>query len=225
VSSSSPSRHKVAATRTNPRPGLSYLSAKYACPTLLLVVCQDRATADWASGPFRTGWGGWTAFTVHPLALGPDNVPLITDYQEAARDLALATFAAMVHGRNRDAPAILEALASALGAGGPAALSYYSEMLEIGLGNTPARDIWRKLMKNGSYFPGRGTIVEESFLQGKVETLVNSVLSVLRHRQIAVSDEVRERISACQDVDTLERWMDRAFSVTTADELIEEPSP
>jgi hypothetical protein len=98
-------------------------------------------------------------------------------------------------------------------------------MLEIGLGNTPARDIWRKLMKNGSYFPGRGTIVEESFLQGKVETLVNSVLSVLRHRQVAVSDEVRERISACQDVDTLERWMDRAFSVTTADELIEEPSP
>ncbi|MGW0390248.1 hypothetical protein ACWDYJ_04975 [Streptomyces sp. NPDC003042] len=36
---------------------LSYLKAKYACPALLLVVCQDEVTADWAAGPFRLGPG------------------------------------------------------------------------------------------------------------------------------------------------------------------------
>jgi hypothetical protein len=207
---------------------LSYLSSKYRCPTLLLVICQDSGTAEWAAGPFRNGWGGWTASSVHPLALGPDNVPLITDAQEAARDLALAAFAAIVHGANRKAPAILEALARAIGSTDHLALAYYSEMLDIGLGNTPARDIWRKLMKNGSFFPGRGTFVEETFLEGKAEGVAEgkaegkaeAVLQVLAHRGIAVSDEARERIAACRDMETLERWFDKAFSVEAADELL-----
>ncbi|MEE4544159.1 hypothetical protein V2S66_19545 [Streptomyces sp. V4-01] len=151
--------------------------------------------------------------------------------------MALAAFAAMVYGRNPDSAAIPEALARALGAAEPAALSYYSEMLEIGLGDTPARDMWRKLMKNGSYFPGRGTLVEESFLEGKAEGmveglaegkvagLVEALLLVLRHRRIALSDEGRERLTGCHDVDTLEGWMDRAFHVTTVEELFaEQPS-
>lgn len=86
---------------------------------------------------------------------------------------------------------------------------------------------------NGSYFPGHGTLVEEYFLKGKAagyaeaqaEGFAEVVLTVLRHRQIAVSEELRERIRGCHDLDGLERWMERAFTVTTADELIAEPLP
>ncbi|MGH1551991.1 hypothetical protein ACRAWF_07035 [Streptomyces sp. L7] len=34
---------------------IAYLQAKYRLPVLLLVVCQDRATAKWAVGPFECG--------------------------------------------------------------------------------------------------------------------------------------------------------------------------
>lgn len=72
---------------------LAYLRAKYECPVLLLVTCQDAATAGWAAGPFHMGPEGWEqALAVPPLVLGPENVPVITDPAEAAQDLALAAF-------------------------------------------------------------------------------------------------------------------------------------
>jgi len=36
---------------------------------------------------------------------------------------------------------------------------------------------------------------------------------------VAVTDEQQRQIVACTDLPTLDRWLDRAFSVTTVDEL------
>ncbi|MFF4738717.1 hypothetical protein ACFY2W_22965 [Streptomyces sp. NPDC001262] len=203
---------------------LSHLKAKYNCPALLLVICPDKATADWAAGPFRLGPEGWTALSVHPLVLGPGNVPVITDPEEAARDLPLATFSAMTHGRDGGAPDILEALALALGTADPESAEYYSELLEIGLGDTRARETWRKLMVS-SYFPGRGTLFEEKFLEGKAEGKAEGtaevVLRVLQNRGIPASNDIRDRVMDCRDLDELGRWLDRAFHVTSAEELFD----
>ncbi|MFC7219247.1 hypothetical protein ACFQLX_13875 [Streptomyces polyrhachis] len=212
---------------------LSFLKAKYDCAALLLVVCQDGSTARWASGPFPLGTDGWTSLFVHPLVLGPDNVPVITDPEEAARDLALAAFSAVTHGRSRDVGVILEAVAQALGTADPESVRYYSEMLEIGLGDTPARTVWRQLM-SGTYFPGRGTLIEETYLEGKedgkaegkaegrVSERRRMVLMLLANRDVIVSDEVRERVAGCADLDVLDRWLERAFTVATAQELFAE---
>ncbi|MEU4212233.1 hypothetical protein AB0F13_19905 [Streptomyces sp. NPDC026206] len=201
---------------------LSYLMAKYTCPALLLVVCQDEATADWAAGPFRLGPEGWTALSVHPLVLGPGNVPVITDPDRASRHLALATFSAMTHSTDEEAPAILEALARALEKAEPETIAYYSELLEIGLGNTPARDIWRNLMPR-TYFPGRGTLIEQTWMEGEAAGRLGEraemVLRVLENRGIDVSPEIRERVMSCTYFDTLGYWVDRAFTVSTAEEI------
>ncbi|MEU5050078.1 hypothetical protein [Streptomyces sp. NPDC021096] len=201
---------------------LSFLKAKYACPALLLVVCHDKATADWAAGPFRLGPEGWTALSVHPLVLGPENVPVITSPDRAARNLALTAFSAMTHAREQEAPAILEALASALASADPESNAYYSELLEIGLGNTPAREIWRKLMPR-TFFPGRGTLIEETWLEGEAEGRLKqsalSVLRVLESRDIPVSPAVRERIMTCAYMDTLGYWLEAAVTVSTAEEI------
>ncbi|MFG2182954.1 hypothetical protein ACGFLS_30125 [Streptomyces abikoensis] len=201
---------------------LSYLKSKYGCPALLLVVCQDKTTANWAAGPFRLGPEGWTALSLHPLVLGPVNVPVITDPDRAAGNLALATFSAITHGSDQEAPAILETLARALSTADPESIAYYSELLEIGLGNTPARDIWRNLMPR-TYFPGRGTLIEQTWqegeAQGRLQERAESVLRVLEHRKIPVSPEVRERILTCTYLDTLGQWLDRSFIVSTAEEI------
>lgn len=205
---------------------LAHLGAKYDCPVLLLVTCQDASTARWAAGPFHRGPKGWrTSLSVHPLVLGPDNVPVITDPERAARDLALAAFSAMTHGNDPDITAILEALASALGRADGESAEYFTELLEIGLGEGPARTTWRKLMSMGTFFPGRGTIVEESYLKGektgRVAERAETILQVLARRDISVPADVRERVTSCTDLDALGSWLDRAFSVTEAEQLFE----
>ncbi|WP_434595060.1 hypothetical protein [Streptomyces sp. A5-4] len=209
---------------------LAFLQAKYDMPALLLVVCQDEFTAEWAAGPFRVGVKGWTALSTHPLVLGPNNVPMITDPAEAARDLTLATFSAMTHGKGRNTTAILKALVTALGRSDAHSITYYAEMLEIGLGTTPARDIWRNLMNRASYFPGRGTLVEETYLKGEADGEVRgeakgeakSIMRLLTARGIPVPEALAQRITECTDLDTLDRWLDRVITVTTAQELFVE---
>lgn len=208
---------------------LAFLESKNRCPALLVVVCQDKDTAEWAVGPFHLGPDDWKHLTVRPLVLGPGNVPVILDPEEAAADLAMATFAAMTHGRSPDAPAILKTLAQALGSADREALRYYSELLDTGLGDTPARRTWRKLMKNGSYFPGRGTFVEETYLEGKAEGkaegeavgAARSVLRLLEMRGIPVTPSQRDRALACTDLAVLDRWLELAFRATDAEQVFD----
>ncbi|MEU5837778.1 hypothetical protein ABZ820_29470 [Streptomyces diacarni] len=78
-------------------------------------------------------------------------------------------------------------------------------------------------MKNGSYFPGRGTLVEETFLKGKAEGQAEgqarSVLRLLEMRGIPVTETQRARLAACTDPEVLDTWLERAFRITDADQL------
>ncbi len=231
---------------------VAYLQAKYELPVLLLVICQDRATARWAAGPFTCGALGWTALSTHPLVLGPENVPVITDPSVAARDLAMAAFSALTHGRSKDTGAILDALARALRATDKKSADYYSDLLDVGLGNTPAGAEWRELMTFVSYFPGRGTLREQAYFEGKADgkaegmaegkaegraegkaegaaealaMAAGTVVRLLDRRLVPLPDDARERITACTDLDVLARWLDRAFTVQSVDELFAEDTP
>jgi hypothetical protein len=231
-----PSRHNGDARRPKPRSWanyLAYLGDKYDCPVLLLVTCQDKATARWAAGPFVFGPDGWRrSLAIEPLVLGPDNVPAIADPEQAARNLPLAVFSAMTHGTDPSVAVILETLATALGSTDGETSDYFTELLEIGLGEGPARETWRKLMKAvGTYFPGRGTIVEESYLKGvsegveqglekgRAEERALNIVRLLEKRGLAVSATERSRITGCTDLTTLDRWFDRAVTVTDTSEL------
>ncbi|TDC70138.1 hypothetical protein [Streptomyces hainanensis] len=216
---------------------LSYLKSKYRVPALLLVVCRDKATADWAAGPFHLNTNGWTSLQLNPLVLGPGNVPVITDPAEAAENLPLAAFSALTHGDAPEAPDILDAMVSALRGADTESVDYYSQLLEIGLGGTRALDIWRKLMI--IFFPGRGLEIEERYLEGRAEgkaegreegreegarMLVRALLRMLDQRGVHLAPEALERIRTCTDLDQLALWMDRVFTHDTADALFA-PAP
>ncbi|MEV4572865.1 hypothetical protein AB0K16_06360 [Nonomuraea jabiensis] len=79
---------------------LSHAHIKFRCPVMLLVICQDEATARWAREPKRIGPPGFPSLIVHPMALGPDNVPQIIDPAEACEDAVLAMFSALTHARS-----------------------------------------------------------------------------------------------------------------------------
>jgi hypothetical protein len=59
----------------------------------------------------------------------------------------------------------------------------------------------------------------EGIVAGEVKGEATAVLTFLDARGIAVTAEHKSRILACSDLTVLERWIRKAVSVTTADEL------
>jgi hypothetical protein len=210
---------------------LAHLYAKYRLPPILLVVCQDKATASWAAEPVRVGVPVHTSMAVFPLVLGPGNVPAVTDPDEATDDLALAVFSALAHAKDPGLPAILDALAVAVNNIGGETAKSWAEFTEIGLGDTRARAHWRRLMAVYTpRFPGSGTIIEESIIAGRAEGRAEGravgraedILRILDRRGIEVSEAVRERITSCTDLEVLGTWLDRSLTASNAEELFEE---
>ncbi|MFF7903302.1 hypothetical protein ACIP4X_12120 [Streptomyces sp. NPDC088817] len=70
-----------------------------------------------------------------------------------------------------------------------------------------------------TYFPGRGTLFEETYLKGKAEGEAKGVLRVLEVRGLPVSDDIRERITSCTDLDRLADWLDRSGTVERTEDL------
>ncbi|MDQ0404571.1 hypothetical protein ABVB69_04515 [Streptomyces sp. NPDC000349] len=183
---------------------------------------------------------------VFPLVLGPGTLPVITEADEAARDLGVAVFSALAYARDPGLTAILDALASGVAddaeksgstgssgtdEGGDVDRVDWAEIVEIGLGEGPGRDYWRHLMATYTpNFPGSNTIVEESWLEGrakgqsegKAEGKAEDILHILEVRGIEVSDSVRERVTDCTDLDVLGTWLDRSLSAARAEELFGE---
>ncbi|MEV0219342.1 hypothetical protein [Streptomyces sp. NPDC050704] len=107
-----------------------------------------------------------------------------------------------------------------------ATVKYWFEVLEVGLENTPARKKWRELMSVITNFPGRGTLFEETYLEGKADGEAKgeakAILRVLEKRGVPVPDEIRQRVSDCTDFDALGRWLDQAVTVSNAEDLFSE---
>jgi hypothetical protein len=168
------------------------------------------------------------------MVIGPDNLPVITDERTAARKPAMAAFSALAHAHSHDIDAILEALGRALQGMDRQASDYFYEFLDVNLGDTPAGEKWREILSFVTYFPGRGTVRETAYLEGKAEGVAEGkvrgvaegeakgVLRVLEVRGLTVSDDVRTRITTCTDLGSLGDWLDRAGTVTHAEELFGE---
>ncbi|PAZ11835.1 hypothetical protein CLM62_33320 [Streptomyces sp. SA15] len=209
---------------------LSFLYTKYKIPPLLLVVCQDRATAEWAARPVSIGPRWWATLTLRPLVAGPHNMPLITDPDEARADLALATLSAITHAKDPAVDGILKTLSTALQGVPEAVADPIIEFTAQGLGgNRQAAELWRNLVAvDLSFYKSylAEEIRDEGRDEGRAEALVQKgvedVLLVLETRGIDVPDEIRERITGCDDPDLLRRWLTRAVTAPSAEAIFTE---
>jgi hypothetical protein len=63
------------------------LRARFACPVTLVIVALDRRVAAWCAEPINLGRGRGS---IAPLVLGPAQIPVIVDVDEACRNPELA---------------------------------------------------------------------------------------------------------------------------------------
>jgi hypothetical protein len=206
---------------------LSFLYAKYKIPPLLLVVCQDRPTAEWAARPMLLGPQEWPSLTLRPLVVGPHNMPVITDPEEAGADLALAALSAITHAKDPAVDGILKTLSTALHDAPEAAVVTIIELTAQGLGgNRRAAELWRNLVavdlsnyKSYIFEEFR----DEGRAQGRAQGHAEDILLVLETRGLDVPDDVRERITSCDDPELLRSWLTRAVTVVRAEDVFVAP--
>jgi hypothetical protein len=54
--------------------------------------------------------------------------------------------------------------------------------------------------------------------------MAGAVLRLLATRGVHVDEPSRQRIEACMDVSTLERWLDRALTATRISDVLDGPN-
>jgi hypothetical protein len=183
-------------------------------------------TATWCARPIELGQPGWTLL---PLVLGPDRVPLVTDAELARRHPELAVLSAMAHGRHPDREKILDALLGAFAAVDQERATLYSDVVLAALPEAAQRYL-EALMTTRTYeyqsefvrrfvFQGRAEGREEGRDEGRAQGEAMAVLAVLDARGIAVPDDIRARITACADAIQLDTWIRRAATADTIDAL------
>lgn len=200
---------------------LSYMHAKFGHQPVLIVLCPDEATARWAARPISLGIPHHPSLTVRPLVLGPGNVPVIMDAKEVARDIPIAAFSAMTHSRDENVDDILKVLGTTLTKTLPLEeATMYAELVAAGLGNTMARKTWSDLMSALLNF-FRSEHAQRAFAEVRAEKGAKDVLRVLSCRQLEVTEEARERIQSCTDLDLLDTWLVRAVTASRIEELFD----
>jgi len=166
-----------------------------------------------------------------PVVLGPRAIPTVTDPEQAERSIELAVLSAIAHGRGERAYEVGRVTLHALEhVDEPRGTAY--TMFVLPALDDAVRTRLEEEMKLESYpeqpesvkrilAQGREEGREEGLAQGELRGLITSVIRVLETRGVQVSPEHRARILACTDPQQASRWVARAATVSTADELFE----
>jgi hypothetical protein len=193
---------------------LTTLRARLRAPVVLLVVCPDRAAAEWCAAPIELGHPNWA---LSPVVIAPDRVPVLTDPEEAVGSPELAVLSAMAHGAGTDGDKVLSALLSGLRALSDDQADLYTDIVLMTL-PAAARARLEELMSTGTW-EYKSDFARRYFSRGEAKGEAKAVLAFLDARGIDVPDAARERIMGCTDLDQLDTWVRRSVTVSTIDDL------
>jgi hypothetical protein len=203
--------------------------ARLGAPASLVVMCVDRAMARWCARPIKIGNPD---FVLTPIVIGPDEVPLVDDPDEARANPELAMLSGLFHKNREDLTPGLTATVAGLDKIDRSQAKLYVDLLWKTLpavGRKCLERIMTIAAEQGNEFAG---YFDETFARGKAAGEVegkaegeakgraDAVLVVLATRGIEVSDEHRDRIATCTDIARLDEWLARAVTATSIEDVL-----
>lgn len=195
------------------------LRARLQCDVLLLVVSDDDLVARWAREPIGLGPGSVLSVT----ALGPDGVPWVQTADEARRLPELAILSALAHGNEPDG---LQVVLSALNAIVPLDAErqrLYYDLVLVSLNEATRRALEQELLMQPVKYEYKSDFARTYLAKGRVEGEARALLAVLSARGMVIDAPTREFILGCTDPEQLERWIVRAVTASSLDEVLSKP--
>lgn len=199
---------------------LATARARFHCEAAVLVLCKTKALAKRYARPIKIGpRNHYRVLTFTLRDLRP-----ITDPDRANRNPELATLAM---------------LGTAPDAAREAAAHIWYEAVKNHVADDDAKSLYYDFVVNHAtaglrrYLEDMMTTMEHRYsrtkskfgagyyAKGKAEGEALALLTVLDGRGITLSDEQRERIQACTDLDRLQGWLKVAGTIVRADELFD----
>jgi hypothetical protein len=183
--------------------------------------------AKWASQEIDVGQP-YSPF--RPLVLGPGAVPYVTDPDQAKLRPEAAVLSVLAHGQESEGVEVaLAAMGATAGLDDDLAKLYYDLILSAL--NQSARKALGELMTSGRYeyqsdfarkYIAEGEAKGETRgeTRGEAKGEAKAIIQFLEARQITVPEEIRSSIMECRDIPTLDRWLQRAVTARTADQVV-----
>jgi hypothetical protein len=188
------------------------------CPVILVVVAPKRAVARRCAVPILVGE---PEFVLTPMVFGPEGVPVVTDPEQAGRHPQLAVLSALAHGDGPDSKPVLDALLAALDNADPQYIDLYAGAVLQALPDA-ARTYLEETMASGDrryYVDAFQKSYERGTAEGQAAGEARAVLEILATRGLEVTDEAREQILNCTDIEQLTVWVRRAVVIGAVDDL------
>lgn len=151
------------------------------------------------------------------VVVGPSELPRLTDREDALASLELATVAACVHQDEK----VVAAIGGAFVTLGDERSSIYYSYLSMHL-REPLRASLEALMAKSvhEYSDNFTRIFEDrGEVRGEVKGEVKSLVTVIGARGLELDDAHRALVESCADCDQLQRWIVRAATATTVEEI------
>lgn len=207
---------------------VAQLEAELDVGVALVVYCPDVAVSRWYQ---RLLEPNGLSLHLRPFVFTPQQVPPVVDAALAREHPALAVLAAICNGANDDVDRAFPALMEALRSLGPDQAILYYDIVLAGL-PVPARVRWEEFMTTTVGYQFRSELLRTMAAEnqeigkeigkeiGEARGEGRAVLTVLEARGVAVPDDVRDRILGCTDLGQLDRWLRRALTATTAEDVV-----
>ena len=194
------------------------LRARLGCPVTLVILALDPEVAAWCAESIDLGR---QRGTILPLVLGPAQIPVITDPDEARRAPELAVLSVAAHGREPGAEHIaLAALTAVRGLDSERELLYPDFILAM-LGEVARAAL--ELLMNPATYQYQSDFARKYIAIGKAEGEAHLLLKLLHFKGFTVAPELVSRVESCQDPTQLERWAERVLTATTLDDIFAAP--
>lgn len=205
---------------------VAYLENKYQLPVTLLIVTPTVATAKWARGSMELGPSGRPTLRLLPHVLGPDNVELITDVEQAEEDVIFAVFSTLTHRLDADVEKALRPLAEALKSLELETAAYWAEYVEGGLDGC-ARQLWKDIIVDMKYVSEQRRLgIDQGRVEGRVEgrfeLAVEMLVFMLQSSGLKPTTTELVRITSTKDVEKLKRWTARAVTAERVADIFED---
>jgi len=204
---------------------IGQMESEFPIKASLVVFVPDTAVANWyrdlIDRDLRSG------ARLRPFFFTPEDVPLVVDEELAVARPARVLLSAMCHLQDTHVDEMFPALLAALNALEPGMKIFYDDET-VGSLPTDARARWKAFLMttalgrryhNEEYNEIDARAEARGEARGGARGKAESIIMFLEARGLQVSADVQEKILACTDVEQLHRWLRRASTATTAEDV------